>query len=152
MRLLHDEVQFIGRNHQARKIDFRKGRKLSPNQRLIEWHKPRQTPKGSRLNQEEWDALPDRLSLLLIRVHGLDRQGRKTTRYLITTLTDHQLSPEEEIASLYFHRWEIEVRFRDIKTTPGIGFPTGEARGGNPIHKKGEWGSPQASHSAWKVG
>ena len=28
--------------------------------------------------------------------------------------------PAEEVASLYFHRWEIEVRFRDIKTTLGM--------------------------------
>ncbi|MFT5405735.1 MAG: hypothetical protein ACI9DF_004590, partial [Verrucomicrobiales bacterium] len=27
-------VEFIGRNHQARKMDFRRGRKIGPNERL----------------------------------------------------------------------------------------------------------------------
>ena len=38
----------------------------------------------------------------------------------MTTLLDAQKYPAEEIASLYLHRWEIELRFRDIKTTMGM--------------------------------
>ena len=41
-------VEFIGRNHQARKMDFRRGRKIGPNERLQKWKKPRQ-PALSRL-------------------------------------------------------------------------------------------------------
>ena len=46
--------------------------------------------------------------------------GRQRTRYLITTLIDHRKYPWDEIASLYLHRGEIELRFRDIKTTMGM--------------------------------
>ena len=38
----------------------------------------------------------------------------------MTTLLDPIQYPVEEIGSLYFHRWEIELRFRDIKTTMGM--------------------------------
>ena len=96
-------VEFLGRNHQARKVDFRKGRKISPNQRLIEWVKPRQRSKGCRLSQEEWAALPEKMTIRLIRCYGPDRQGKKKVRYIVTTLLDHKEYPEEEVTSLYFH-------------------------------------------------
>lgn len=119
-RLLAKGVHFVGRTHQARKIDFRKGRKISPNERLVVWNKPVQQPKGSGLSQAQWDALPERLEVRLIRTKGPDREGKQKTRYLATTLLDSKAYPADEIASLYFHRWEIEVRFRDIKTTLGM--------------------------------
>ena len=113
-------VGFIGRNHQARKMDFRKGRKIGPNERIQTWTKPRQQPKQSRLNSERWAALPEKMEVRVIRTKGPDRQGRQRTRYLITTLLDHHKYPWDEVASLYIHRWEIELRFRDIKTTMGM--------------------------------
>ena len=38
----------------------------------------------------------------------------------MTTLLDPVQYPADEVASLYVHRWEIELRFRDIKTTMGM--------------------------------
>ena len=119
-RLLENGVHFIGRTHQARKIDFRKGRKIGFDQRLVTWTKPRQTPKGSRLSPEQWAEFPDTLELRVIRSKGPDRQGKQKVRYLVTTLLESEQYPAGEVASLYFHRWEIEVRFRDIKTTLGM--------------------------------
>lgn len=119
-RLQVKGVHFVGRTHQSRKIDFRKGRKISPNERLVVWGKPIQQPRGSGLSKEQWDALPEQLEVRLIRCKGPDREGKQKTRYLSTTLLDSQAYPAEEVASLYFHRWEIEVRFRDIKTTLGM--------------------------------
>lgn len=119
-RLRGKGVHFAGRCHQARKIDFRKGRKISPNERIIVWTKPRQVPKGSQLNAEDWAALPDSLEVRIIRTYGPDRQGKSKVRYIVTTLLDAEAYPADEVASLYMHRWEIEVRFRDIKTTQGM--------------------------------
>lgn len=113
-------AHFIGRTHQSRKIDFRKGRKVGPNQRIVVWEKPRYAPKGSQLDAAEWEALPDRLEVRIIRCQGPDREGKSHTRYIVTTLLDADAYPAGEVASLYLHRWEIEVRFRDIKTTLGM--------------------------------
>lgn len=113
-------VHFIGRAHQSRKIDFRRGKKIGPEQRLVTWSKPRQMPKKSRLRKEQWESIPSELTVRLIRCKGPDREGKQKTRYLVTTLLDPTLWPAVEVASLYFHRWEIEVRFRDIKTTLGM--------------------------------
>ena len=112
-------VEFIGRNHQARKMDFRRGRKIGPNERLQKWKKPRQ-PALSRLPAEEWEALPEELEMRIIRTKGPNREGKQRTRYVVTTLVDAEKYPWEEVASLYVHRWEIELRFRDIKTTMGM--------------------------------
>lgn len=114
------DVHFIGRTHQARKIDFRKGIKISANERLVTWEKSRRAPAGSRLSQTQWEALEDGMQVRIIRCKGPDREGKQRTRYLVTTLLDHESYPADEVASLYFHRWEIEVRFRDIKTTLGM--------------------------------
>jgi hypothetical protein len=86
----------------------------------VVWTKPRQAPKGSRLDAAGWEALPDSMEVRIIRRKGPDRQGKTKVRYVMTTLLDPDAYPADEVASLYLHRWEIEVRFRDIKTTLGM--------------------------------
>jgi len=120
VRLQRKGVHFIGRTHGARKIDFRRGKKIGPDERLVVWEKSRYKPKGSHLSAKEWEALPEAMTVRLIRCQGPDREGRQKTRYIATTLLDPKAYPAEEVASLYLHRWEIEVRFRDIKTTLGM--------------------------------
>jgi len=119
-RLQNKGVHFIGRNHQSRKLDFRCGTRIGPNERLQTWRKPKQQPPQSRLSAEQWAALPDTLTMRIIRSHGPDRQGRRRTRYVVTTLLDAEAYPAQEIIGLYAHRWDIELRFRDIKTTMGM--------------------------------
>ncbi len=119
-RLRMKKVHFTGRSHQARKVDFRKGSKLGPDDRLQTYLKPVKQPKGSRLSKEEWIALPDKMELRIIRSKGPNREGKQRVRYVVTTLLDPVKYPAEEVSSLYHHRWEIEVRFRDIKTTLGM--------------------------------
>ncbi len=119
-RLGQREVEFIGRNHHARKCDFRRGRRIGPNERIQVWKKPQQQPALSRLAQEDWALLPEKMEMRIIRIKGPDRQGRRTTRYIVTTLLNAKKYPWEEVASLFMHRWEIELRFRDIKTTMGM--------------------------------
>lgn len=119
-RLKEKSIEFIGRQHQSRKMDFRKGRKVGPNERIQKWKKPRGQPPLSRLTAEEWERLPEEMEMRVIRTKGPDREGRQRTRYVVTTLLDAQKHPAQEVASLYLHRWEIELRFRDIKTTMGM--------------------------------
>jgi hypothetical protein len=40
--------------------------------------------------------------------------------YIITTLLDAEQYPAEDLADLYFKRWDVELFFRDIKTTMGM--------------------------------
>ncbi|MEM7600015.1 MAG: IS4 family transposase, partial [Verrucomicrobiota bacterium] len=111
----------IMRLHQQReaKLDWRKGRKLSLNSRLVVWKRPRK-PGKCGITFEEWDALPEELEVRLVRIRGKDRHGKARTIYLATTLIDDDEYPEDEVAGVYAQRWDIEVRFRDIKTTLGF--------------------------------
>jgi len=115
--LQQKEVAYIGRPHPGRKVDFRKGKKIAKNQRIITLDKPRQQTSSSLLSKEQWADLPDQVEVRLVRTYGPDRDGKKRKLYVITTLLDPIEYPSEEILSLYAHRWEIELNFRDIKTT-----------------------------------
>lgn len=119
-RLRQCGAHYIGRPHQSRKVDYRKGQKVSRNERIVEWKKSRYAPKGSQLSQAEWEALPDILKMRIVRYKGPDRDGNMKTRYVVTTLLESREYPADEVISLYVHRWEIEVRFREIKSTLGM--------------------------------
>jgi len=86
---------------------------------LIHWKKPVRT-KASSYSQKGWEGLPDTLPLRQIKV-TVDRPGFRVNQfYIITTLTDAEVYPANEIAQLYFQRWDVELYFRDIKTTMGM--------------------------------
>jgi hypothetical protein len=94
-------------------------RKLGPDDYLIHWKKPRL---GAHQNftPEQWDQLPSQLRLRQIKVL-IDHPGFRTQKlYLVTTLLDPDRYPAHELAELYYHRWEVELFFRDIKTTMGM--------------------------------
>lgn len=112
-------VHTLMRLHQARHraLDWRKGKRIGKNQRLVVWKKPPQQPSGSTMPAEEWSALPSELSIRLIRFHFEDRDGKKRRMVLATTLLDYQSYDWLELSALYAQRWDIELRLRDIKTT-----------------------------------
>ena len=45
---------------------------------------------------------------------------RTESFYIITTITDPKAHTAEELADLYLQRWNVELYFRDIKTTIGM--------------------------------
>lgn len=92
---------------------------LGENDLLIQWKKPVRS-KNSSYSQSEWEDMPETLSLRQIRV-TIDNPGfRVNTFHIITTLLDAEAYPAGEIAELYFQRWDVELFFRDIKTTMGM--------------------------------
>jgi len=86
---------------------------------LIHWTKPKHTKKTS-YSRTDWERLPEQLRLRQIKV-TVNRPGfRSTEFYIITTLLDADKYPASDIADLYFQRWDVELYFRDIKTTMGM--------------------------------
>ncbi len=49
-----------------------------------------------------------------------NRAGEKAALVVVTDLLDPTKYPAEEVADLYMERWQIEVKFRDLKTTLGM--------------------------------
>jgi len=86
---------------------------------LIHWSKPKWTKRMS-YSQEEWRSLPDKLVLRQIKVKVNHPGFRTQSFYIITTLTDSSSYSAKAIADLYYQRWDVELFFRDIKTTMGM--------------------------------
>ena len=94
-------------------------KKLGENDLLIRWERPKYTKKFA-YSREQWEALPKELILRQIRVEIKYRGFRKQSFYMVTTLLDATQYPAEELAELYFKRWDVELSFRDLKTTMGM--------------------------------
>lgn len=94
-------------------------KKLGTDDLLITWPRPRY---GNNLSysKEEWDTLPEDLVLRQIRVAVPYPGFRVQHFYIVTTLLDAIQYPATELADLYLQRWDVELFFRDIKTTMGM--------------------------------
>ncbi len=99
--------------------DAKSVKSLGEDDLLIKWEKPVRT-KASSYSQKDWDGLPETLLLRQIKVTVKVPGFRVTTFYIITTLLDAEEYPANEIADLYFQRWDVELFFRDIKTVMGM--------------------------------
>jgi hypothetical protein len=111
-------VDLVARLHHQRKVDFRKAKRLGKNDGLFAWKKGYQ--QTSILTKAQWEALPEVITVRIIRFTATIRgfRGRRVT--LVTTLLDPKLYPAEELAGLYARRWFMELSFRCIKSSMGL--------------------------------
>lgn len=58
--------------------------------------------------------------LKYIKLGYENRAGEKAALVVVTDLLDPEKYPAGEVADLYMERWQIEVKFRDLKTTLGM--------------------------------
>lgn len=107
----------VMRLHQARKVDLRKGKRLGKNERLVVWKRPKRTAHWS---PEEWNALPETLTLRIVRVQISVPGFRVQSFWLVTTLLDPVRYDKQALAELYLRRWHAELFLRDIKTSMGM--------------------------------
>lgn len=97
------------------RADFRRGQRLSKNERLVTWFKPKE--RARTISKKEWKRLPEQLSLRLVRCH-MDVPGFRTRQVtLVTTLLDRVKYPPAALSRLHFRRWAMELTFRNLKTT-----------------------------------
>ena len=94
-------------------------KKLGPDDLLITWPRPAYNTNLS-YSIESWAKLPEELLLRQIKV-AVKYPGFRTQKFhIVTTLLDAGQYCAAEIAGLYFKRWDVELFFRDIKTTMGM--------------------------------
>lgn len=113
--LLSKKLDAVMRMHQSRPADFRKGKALGKNHRLIRWQKPTKKPRA--MSQEQFDSLPAQITLRMLRLHISAPGFRTRSIVLVTTLLDTELYPPQALLELYRRRWAVELFLRDIKTT-----------------------------------
>ena len=114
------KVPCLLRLHHARPADLRRGKRLGKNDRLLLWRKPAPWQRRPYISQTLWRLIVPELPVRILRF-SLQRRGfRVRSVTLVTTLLDAQCYPARELAQLYARRWQIELWFRDIKTSMGM--------------------------------
>jgi hypothetical protein len=112
-----DSVVTLARRAPVRAISCLK--KLGTDDLLITWPRPVYS-KNLSYSKEERGNLPEELTLRQIKVTVPYPGFRVQHFYIVTTLLDAIQYPATELADLYFQRWDVELFFRDIKTTMGM--------------------------------
>ena len=116
-QLSQDNVDLISRVLH-RKIDWRSGKRLGKHDRLVVWKKGAQKP--PYLTKEQWAALPEAITVRVLKVM-VNRKGCRTQQLtLVTTLLDPVKYPAHEVAEAYLRRWRLELCLDDLKTTLGM--------------------------------
>ena len=106
-------MSYVGRQHQKRHADFRRGQRLGYEDHLIRWSKP---ARPAWMDEVAYQHMPDQLHLRELRVR-VSRKGFRTKILLVlTTLLMPATFAKEEIAELYRCRWHAELDLRAIKT------------------------------------
>lgn len=111
--ILERGADALSRLHQSRKLPF-KGKQTEC---IVAWKRPPLSQMPPHLLEEEWERLPETITVRYIRF-CIEEKGYRTREVVLaTTLLD---APAQELIELYRRRWEIELCFRDIKTTLGM--------------------------------
>jgi hypothetical protein len=111
-------VDVVARLSQCRNLDLRHAQKLGSNDWLTFLPKPPNPP--AYMTLAEWKTLPASIPVRIIRSRLQINGFRTKTLWIVTTLLDTQLYPASAISNLYLQRWQMELSFRDLKTTMGM--------------------------------
>lgn len=111
-------VDVVARLNQGRNLDLRTAEKLGHNEWKTTLTKSSTVPKS--MSKKEWAALPDTITVRIIR-SKLEMKGFRTQAiWIVTTLIDPFVYPLKALVDLYLQRWQMELSFRDLKTTLGM--------------------------------
>ena len=102
------------RLHQLRRYDFRQGRRLARGDHVVSWPKP---ARPAWMDADTYAALPDALAVREVRVVVNTPGSRVRDFVAATTLLDAAQYSAADIATLYHHRWHVELDIRAIKKT-----------------------------------
>ena len=112
---LQRNLEAVFRVKGSRRGDFRRGQRLSRDERLVHWRKPAEPV--LTLSAQQWAQLPEVLTLRLVRCR-LNLPGFRTRQViLVTTLLDREAFPAARLSELYYRRWAMELSLRNLKIT-----------------------------------
>jgi len=107
-------VHSCARLHQRRPGDFRQGKRLGKDDHLVTWIRPK---RPSWMSEELYAQIPETMTLRELRFQVTVPGRRTETLTVVTSLTDTDAYPKEDIAELYGCRWNAELDIRNIKQT-----------------------------------
>jgi Transposase DDE domain len=107
------KVELVSRLNKAhRSADFRRGRRLGPEDHVVRWAKPTSI---RSLDREAYRALPAFIPVRETRVRVLQPGFRTRSIVVVTTRRDPRRTTKEDLAELYRARWNAELDLRSIK-------------------------------------
>ncbi len=112
--LLACGVDVVTRQHQARLTDFRRGERLGEGDHVVLWERPK---RPEWMDEETYATIPETLTVRELKVHVDVKGFRVRELIVVTTLTDAERCPREEVAKLFRLRWHVELDLRNIKTS-----------------------------------
>lgn len=108
-------VELVSRlNTFHRRVDFRRGQRLGPEDHLVRWSKPTSI---RSLDWQTYRALPESVTVREARIRVLQSGFRTRSIVVVTTLLDPQQMTREDLATLYRARWNAELDLRSIKSS-----------------------------------
>lgn len=110
-------MHFCARLHQRRPVDFRQGRRLGPDDRLVTWIRPK---RPAWMSEQQYEQIPETMTLRQVRFQVTEPGQRTKELVVVTSLTDPDEYPAAAIAALYGYRWNAELDIRVIKQTLGL--------------------------------
>ena len=114
---------YVGRQHQRRTADFRRGQRLGYEDHLISWSKP---ACPAWRDEATYQHVPERLQVRELRVRVTRRGFRMSVLLGVTTLLTPTVFTKEDIAELYRCRWHAELDLRAVKTALGMDIVRGK--------------------------
>jgi hypothetical protein len=102
-RLQQLGVDVVMRQHQSRRTDFRRGRRLGARDHVVVWDRPL---RPTWMDEATYAGMPATLTMREVRAGGWT---------LVTTLIDPKSVSKKELVELYHSRWHVELDFRSIK-------------------------------------
>jgi Transposase DDE domain len=112
-------VALVSRLNKAhRTADFRRGRRLGPDDHVVQWRKPTSI---RSLDWQTYKALPESITVRETRIRVRQPGFRTREIVVVTTLLDPEQASKEELASLYRARWNNELDLRSLKSAMQMG-------------------------------
>jgi Transposase DDE domain len=126
-----DLVSRLNKAH--RRADFRRGRRLGPDDHVVSW------PKPTSIRSLDWKAyreMPESITVREARVRVAPPGFRTRSVVVVTTLLDPRQVTREELGALYRARWSNELDLRSLKSVMQMG----DLRGKTPeVVRKEVW-------------
>jgi hypothetical protein len=111
-------VDVVLHHHQSRRTDFRTGQSLGRCDHLVHWPKP---ARPDWMERDVYDSLPNELEVREAQV-TIRRNGARPVKLIVaTTLLDAEEYRPEDLAEVYWQRWQAELNLRSIKEVMQMG-------------------------------
>jgi hypothetical protein len=100
------------RQHQRRRTDFRRGRRLGRHDHVVSWPRP---ARPEWMDEETYAQMPESLELREVRIEVRHPGFRVRSLVVVTDFLKPREVSREELGELYYRRWSAELNLRYLK-------------------------------------